>query len=104
MLVIQSVIGFVPALVLWRWPSAPVWGWIVVIAFCGTYSHYCLTRAMLHADATIVVPMDFLRMPLAAIAGWLLYGERLDTFTVVGAALILSGNLLNLKGAGARKP
>lgn len=104
MLVIQSVIGLVPALAVWQWPSAYIWGWILVIAFLGTYSHYCLTRAMLHADATIVVPMDFLRVPLAALAGWLIYNERLDTFTVLGAALILSGNLLNLKGAGGRKP
>ncbi|WP_295142034.1 DMT family transporter [uncultured Reyranella sp.] len=103
MLFIQSVIGLVPALEVWRWPSAYVWGWILIIAFCGTFSHYCLTRAMLHADATIVVPMDFLRVPLAALAGWLLYNERLDMMTILGAALILSGNLLNLKGAGARK-
>jgi drug/metabolite transporter (DMT)-like permease len=88
---------------VWRWPSAYAWAWIIVIAFCGTFSHYCLTRAMLHADATVVVPMDFLRVPLAALAGWLLYGERLDTLTILGAALILSGNLLNLKGTGARK-
>ncbi len=104
MLLIQSIIGLLPALDVWRWPSAYVWAWIIVIAFCGTFSHYCLTRAMLHADATVVVPMDFLRVPLAALAGWLLYGERLDTLTILGAALILSGNLLNLKGTGARKP
>ena len=104
MLVIQSAIGLVPAIAVWRWPSAPTWGWIVVIAFLGTYSHYCLTRAMLHADATVVVPMDFLRVPLAALAGWLIYGERIDTLTAMGAVLILSGNLLNLKGSGARKP
>ena len=59
---------------------------------------------MQHADATVVVPMDFLRVPLTALAGWIIYGERLDTFTVLGAALILAGNLLNLKGAGVRKP
>jgi drug/metabolite transporter (DMT)-like permease len=52
---------------------------------------------MLYADATIVVPMDFLRVPLTASAGWLLYAERLDIYTVFGAALILTGNLLNLK-------
>ena len=58
---------------------------------------------MLHADATVVVPMDFLRVPLTALAGWLLYNERLDMLTILGAALILSGNLLNLKGTGVRR-
>ena len=71
--------------------------WIVVIAFCGTFSHYCMARAMLYADATVVVPMDFLRVPLTATVGWLVYSERLDLLTVLGATLILTGNLLNLK-------
>lgn len=99
MLVVQSAIGIVPALALWRWPSAGVWGWIVVIAFCGTFSHYCMTRAMRHADATVVVPMDFLRVPLSAAAGWAVYAERIDLFTALGALLILAGNLLNLQRA-----
>jgi len=97
MLVIQSAAGFFPSLYVWIWPSAYAWGWIVVIAFCGTFSHYCIARAMLYADATVVLPMDFLRVPLTATAGWLIYSERLDMFTVLGAALILTGNLLNLK-------
>jgi drug/metabolite transporter (DMT)-like permease len=58
-----------------------------------------MARAMLHADATVVVPMDFLRVPLTATAGWLIYSERLDMFTALGSVLILSGNLLNLKAA-----
>jgi drug/metabolite transporter (DMT)-like permease len=99
MIVIQSAAGLVPSLYSWHWPSGWVWGWLVVIAFCGTFSHYCMARAMLHADATVVVPMDFLRVPLTAATGWLLYAERLDAFTVFGAALILAGNLLNLKSS-----
>ena len=97
MLVIHSAVGFFPTLYVWRWPSAEVWGWLAVIGFCGTFSHYCMARAMLHADATVVLPMDFLRVPLTAAAGWLIYSERLDLFTVLGAALILTGNLLNLR-------
>jgi drug/metabolite transporter (DMT)-like permease len=97
MLVIQAAAGFFPSLYVWTWPSAYAWGWLVVIAFCGTFSHYCMARAMLYADATVVVPMDFLRVPLTAAAGWLIYSERLDMFTVLGAVLILTGNLLNLK-------
>ena len=99
MLVVQSAIGLVPALAVWRWPSATVWGWMVVVAFCGTYSHYCFARAMQQADATVVVPMDFLRVPLSALAGWAVYAERLDWFTAAGVALILGGNSLNLKKA-----
>ena len=96
MLVVQSAIGLVPALVVWQWPSAEAWGWVVVVAFCGTYSHYCFARAMEHADATVVVPMDFLRVPLTALVGWLAYSERIDLFTALGVGLILAGNVLNL--------
>ena len=96
MLIVQSAIGLVPALAVWQWPSVHVWGWVVVVAFCGTYSHYCFARAMQHADATVVVPMDFLRVPLTALVGWLAYSERLDLFTLLGIGLILTANLLNL--------
>jgi drug/metabolite transporter (DMT)-like permease len=68
-----------------------------VIAFCGTYSHFCMTHALRHADATTVVPIDFLRVPLTAIAAWVVFGQRFDVFAVIGAAVILGGNLLNLK-------
>ena len=97
MLVVQSVIGIVPAALVWRAPTAEVWPWIGVIALCGTYSHYCMTQALRHADAMMIVPMDFLRVPLTAVAGWLVYNERIDLFTVVGAGLILVANLLNLR-------
>jgi len=99
MLVVQSVAGFLPTLYVWAWPPAYVWGWVMVISVCGTFAHYCLASAMRYADATVVVPMDFLRVPLTATVGWLLYSERLDAWTVLGAALILCGNLLNLKPA-----
>lgn len=102
MLAVQATTGMLPMLYVWVWPSAVVWAWISIIALCGTFSHYCLTSAMRYADATVVVPMDFLRVPLTATAGWLVYSERLDALTVFGAALILFGNLLNLKATEAR--
>jgi drug/metabolite transporter (DMT)-like permease len=104
MLVVQSVLGLLPALQVWRWPSAQAWPWVIVIAVCGTFSHFCMARAMVYADATVVVPMDFLRVPLTALAGWLFYAEGIDAFTLLGAGLILGGNLLNLKGAGGSTP
>ena len=107
MLVVQSAIGLVPAAIVWRSPTPAVLPWILVIAICGTYSHYCMTRALQHAEATTIVPMDFLRVPLSALAGWLVYAEAVDLWTVLGAALILGGNALNLRRARralARRP
>ncbi len=103
MLVTQSIIGIIPAWTVWQPVPAHLWPYVVTVAFCGTFSHYCMARAMLHADATVVVPMDFLRVPLTAITGWLLYSEGIDAFTVAGAALILTGNLLNLRQAGTAR-
>jgi len=97
MLAVQTAGSLLPALYVWQWPSLTIWGWAVVVAFCGTFSHYCMARALLYAEASVVVPMDFLRVPLTALMGWLLYSERLDAFTVLGAALILTGNFLNLR-------
>ncbi|HUP09482.1 MAG TPA: DMT family transporter [Caldimonas sp.] len=98
MCVLQSAIGLVPAALVWRTPTLAGWPWIVLVAFCGTFSHYCMARAMRHADATVVVPMDFLRVPLTAIAGWLVYAEGVDAWSVAGALLILAGNVLNVRG------
>jgi drug/metabolite transporter (DMT)-like permease len=103
MLVIQSIIGIIPAWTVWQPVPTHLWPYVVAVAFCGTFSHYCMARAMFYADATVVVPMDFLRVPLTAIAGWLLYSEGIDVFTAAGAALILTGNLLNLKQAGTAR-
>ena len=97
MLIVQSVIGAIPAALVWQAPPAAAWPWLVVIAVCGTYSHFCMAHALRHADTTTVVPLDFLRVPLTAIAAWLVFAERFDVFTIIGAAVILGGNLLNLK-------
>ena len=104
MLVIQSVIGAIPAAFVWQQPPPEAWPWLCVIALCGTYSHFCMAHALRHADATTVVPLDFLRVPLTAHAAWLVFSERFDLFTVFGAAVILSGNLLNLRRGATPLP
>ena len=48
-------------------------------------------------EATVVMPMDFLRLPLSALLGFLLYNESIDVFTAAGSALILTGNLFNIQ-------
>lgn len=101
MLVIQSVLGLIPAIYEWKNPPLELWPWILVIGFTGMSSHFCMARALSYADATLISPMDFLRVPATALLGWALYSEQIDMFTAAGAALILTGNLLNLQ---RRKP
>lgn len=103
MLIIQSAIGLIPAILVWRMPAPEMWPWILLVSFTGMSSHFCMARALTHAEATVVMPMDFLRLPLSALIGFLLYSERIDAFTAIGAALILAGNLFNIQRR-AREP
>jgi drug/metabolite transporter (DMT)-like permease len=99
MTVIQLPLGLIPSLPNWVWPSLAMWPWVLVVALTALSAHYCLARAFRLADATVVVPMDFLRLPLIALFGLALYGEVLKIWVVVGAAIILVAAWLNLLSA-----
>jgi len=70
---------------------------IIGVGIAGLSSHFCLSNAFRAGDATVVVPFDFLRIPLIALVGWLFYSEPLDLFVFLGAALIISGVVWNLR-------
>ncbi|MCB1447453.1 MAG: DMT family transporter [Rhizobiaceae bacterium] len=103
MLVVQAAIGLVPALRVWVWPSAAIWPWIFLFAFAGAFAHFCMAKALHHAEATVVMPMDYLRVPLSALLGYVLYAEAVDNVTALGAGLIVIGNLFNLRRPNARR-
>jgi drug/metabolite transporter (DMT)-like permease len=75
---------------------------VIAIGVSGLASHYCLTNAFQVGDAGVVVPLDFMRIPLIAVIGWWLYGEPLDVFVFVGAGLIMTGIMWNLRSEAAR--
>jgi drug/metabolite transporter (DMT)-like permease len=70
--------------------------WICALGICTVGAHVCLTRALRLADATVVVPMDFLRLPLIALIGAVFYAERLDPAVLIGAAMIFAGSYYSL--------
>lgn len=72
------------------------------VAIAGLTSHYCLSNAFRAGDATLVVPLDFMRIPLIAVVGWVFYGEPLDLFVLLGALIIVGGVLWNLRAETAR--
>jgi drug/metabolite transporter (DMT)-like permease len=73
------------------------WLWAFGLAFGGAFAHYCLTNALRVADAIVVIPLDFLRIPLIAFVGWMFYGERIDLWVFIGAGIIISGVIWNLR-------
>lgn len=72
------------------------------VGVSGLTSHYCLSNAFRSGDASVVVPLDFMRIPLIAVVGWALYGETLDIFVLLGALIIIAGVLWNLRAENAR--
>ena len=83
-------------------PTAQTLPWLLLIGFAGLLAHLCLTSALRLAPASFVMPIDFARLPLIAVIGAVLYEESVDAFVILGAILIVSGNLLNIR-AEARK-
>ena len=73
------------------------------VGVAGLASHYCLANAFRAGDASVVVPLDFLRIPLIAVIGWWLYGEELDALVFIGAGLIIVGVLWNLQSEARRQ-
>jgi len=96
--IMHSVMGVVVA--GWdgdiAWPSAAAWPWIAVIGCAGLLAHLCLTNALAVAPATVIVPFDFIRLPVIAVVGMALYGETVDIFVFLGAAVIFAAIYLNI--------
>ena len=99
MTVIQLPMAFFPALTDWAIPSFALWPWAVTVGIAALSAHYCIARALRLADAMVVVPMDFLRLPLIAIVGILVYAEPLDPWVLAGGVIIFSGNLINVRNS-----
>ncbi len=77
-------------------PSAANAPWLALIGCAGLVAHFCLTTALSLAPASIVTPIDFARLPVIAVVGALVYGEVLDPLVFLGAAIIFTGNWINL--------
>lgn len=79
-------------------PDLVTFGWLAGVGVFGLTAHYSLAKAFTHADAIIVAPMDFLRLPLIAAVGLFIYVEPLDILVLVGGIVVVLANLLNILG------
>jgi drug/metabolite transporter (DMT)-like permease len=89
------------------WGVKPTWadlGIVALIGACGAVAQYCFSQALLHADVSYVSPFEFVRVPFAALAGWVLFDEPPPLIFGAGAALIFLSVLLLARRAARARP
>jgi drug/metabolite transporter (DMT)-like permease len=96
MTVMQLPLALLLSMSNWTTPVPAMWPLIGIIGTTALTANYCVARAMALADATIIVPMDFLRLPVIAVIGSVFYGEQIQLPVLIGTVLILGGSVLNL--------
>ena len=77
---------------------------LVLVGFCGLFSHWCIANALTVAPASVVSPMEFARLPLTAAVGALLYAEAIDPAVAIGAILVLIANTINIRAEREAAP
>ncbi len=85
-------------------PSLILLPWVLAIGLGGLGAHLCLTKALSLAPATVVTPIDFMRLPLIALIGMTFYSEPLNIWVLGGGAVIFAANLLNMRSDKPRIP
>jgi len=79
------------------WPVGLAWAWLALVGCAGLLAHFCMTKALSMAPASVVMPIDFARLPIIALVGMMLYGEPLELVVFLGAILIFGANYLNIR-------
>jgi drug/metabolite transporter (DMT)-like permease len=99
----QAMLALPLSLPNWSAPAPADTPWLILVGLCGLSAHYCLNKALSLADAMVVLPMEFLRLPVIALAGLVLYREPLDPWVLAGGGIIAAGVWLNLRGEAQRQ-
>ena len=96
MTLMQGTFALLPIATELRLPPEGSALWLLAAAITALAAHYCLSRALSYADAAVVMPIDYLRLPLIMLAAWWLYGETVSVWLLLGAVLIVAANALGL--------
>lgn len=82
--------SLLPALFVWHWPQGQTWLWLALSGVLGTVGQLLWTRALNLGDVSALTPISFVQLPIVTFAGWALFGESIDAWTLGGAAIILT--------------
>jgi drug/metabolite transporter (DMT)-like permease len=90
MVVFLTPVTFIAALFVWQWPTLAQLGWLMLVAAFGTVGHLLFNEAFRHADATVLMPLDFTKLIWASLIGFFAFGQIPDLWTWIGGAVIFS--------------
>ncbi|HET6518300.1 MAG TPA: DMT family transporter [Geminicoccaceae bacterium] len=93
MTLLLTPLSLVPALLVWRTPGLTDLGLCVLLGAAGSIGHVCMARALATSEASLVMPFDYLRLPLVAFFAYLLFDQVPDVWTWVGGAVIAGSSL-----------
>jgi hypothetical protein len=96
MSVIQLPMGLALSYTSLTMPEGLQWLWLLVVGLSSMTSHFCMARAMQTTDISVVVTLDFLRLPLITLVGVLVYAEAFHPIMVLGSLMVLGANLINV--------
>jgi drug/metabolite transporter (DMT)-like permease len=97
-LIVSVPLAAIPAIWFWSSPTPAQWGLLALQGSMGTISQIGTTRALQMADASLLAPVDFLRLPLVALIGWIAFGQVPPGATYVGGVIVFAGILILTMG------
>jgi len=94
---VQLVLSSVGIIFNWGIPNIELAIWVVLVGAFGLSAHFCMAQALSKAEASEVIPIDFLRLPIIMVVAYVLYAEPLDPWLLAGVTLIVGGNYWNVR-------
>ena len=108
MVIMLIPITFIPAITVWQWPSFETWLYLWGIAILGTLAHFSWTKSYVMAEITSLEPIGFIKLPIIALLGWMIFAEIAGTWTWVGGLIIFMSTIYisqrEAKAANSLKP
>jgi drug/metabolite transporter (DMT)-like permease len=93
MVLFTTPVMLVLALFVWETPTWEQIGWLSFTGLVGTLGQRAMSRGYAAADASIILPMDFSRLIIAALFGYMLFSEIPSIYTAMGGALIFASTV-----------
>jgi len=92
MVVLLAPMTLIAALPVWVWPEPWQWPYLAAMGLAGTLGHLAVTRGFKAADASLAMTFEYVRMPMSAGVGIVVFSERPTVWTFIGAGIVAASS------------